>query len=102
VSSEYATRYGYKTYTFLDSKGYVYLTHSTNKHTDTVEQDIRETLQHYGYTLPKKYTLKGGTEVELESNSWRTVYGDFTSSPVVLVTYKEYYGNHIDTLQWHL
>ncbi len=96
-TSEYAARYGYQTYMFIDSRGYVYLTHSTSAHTDPFNQDIRETLRHYGFAVPERYTLKSGTEVELETGSWRTIYGDFKTSPVILVTYHEYYGNHIET-----
>lgn len=96
ATSEYAIRSGYKTYKFLDSQGYVYLIHSTNPITDPLNRDIAATLRHYGYTPPEKYTLKGGTEVDLETGSWRTMYGDFKTIPVLLVTYKEYYGNHLE------
>ncbi len=97
VPSEYAARYGYKIYQFVDPQGFVYITNSHRKLNDTIEQDIRETLLHYGFTVPERYTLKSGKEVDLNGYSWRTIYGDFQTSPVVLATYHEYYGDHIDT-----
>lgn len=86
----------YKTYKFVDRKGYVYLLHTTRTLRDNLETDISQTLTHYGYRLPVTYTLKDGRTVELQ-DAWRRMYGDFTKSPVVLVTYQEYYGNHIST-----
>ena len=97
VPSAYAEQYGYKVYKFVDSKGYVYITNSHHKLNDSLERDIRATLLHYGYHMPEHYTLKGGKEVDLNTYSWRAIYGDFTTSPVVIATYHEYYGDHIDT-----
>ncbi len=86
----------YQTYQFLDAKGYVYLLHTSGKLRDSVDANIAETLRHYGYRLPETYTLKDGKTVELQ-DAWGRIYGDFTTSPVILVTYKEYYGNHLAT-----
>jgi len=97
VPSEYAARYGYQVFMFVDPQGYVYLTNSHQKINDTIERDIHATLLHYGFQVPERYTLKSGQETDLSANSWRSIYGDFTGSPVILVTYKEYYGNHLDT-----
>jgi len=97
VPSEYAERYGYQVYTFMDAKGYVYVRNSQQPLNDTLERDIRATLLHYDYKMPEQYTLKGGKVVDLNTYSWRTIYGDFTTSPVVLVTYRENYGDHLDT-----
>jgi hypothetical protein len=96
VPSEYAQRYGYQVYKFVDPHGYVYITHSHNKLNDKIEQDIRATLMHYGFRVPERYTLKSGTEVDLNTYSWHSIYGDFQTSPVVIATYHEYYGDHID------
>jgi hypothetical protein len=97
VPSAYAEQYGYKIYTFVDPQGYVYITNSHNKLNDTIERDIRATLVHYGFTVPQRYTLKSGKEVDLSQHSWRSIYGDFQTSPVVLATYHEYYGDQLDT-----
>jgi hypothetical protein len=96
VPSEYAERYGYQVCKFLDQQGYVYLTTSHHRLNDTIERDIRATLVHYGFTVPQRYTLKGGKEVDLNTYSWRAIYGGFTTSPVVVATYHEYYGDHVD------
>ena len=98
VPSEYAERYGYKAYKFVDPQGYVYITNSHHKLNDSLERDIRATLLHYGYHMPEHYTLKGGKEVDLNSYSWRSIYGGFTTSPVVVAVYHEYYGDHIDAV----
>jgi hypothetical protein len=97
VASEYAERYGYKVYKFIDPQGYVYITNSHNKLNDAIERDIRATLEYYGFIAPERYTLKSGKEVDLNGFSWRMIYGDFQTSPVVLATYHENYGDHIDT-----
>jgi hypothetical protein len=97
VPSEYAERYGYQVYKFLDAQGFVYIRNSHEKLNDKMEQDIRATLVHYGFSVPERYTLKGGTEVDLNAYSWRSIYGDFHTSPVVIATYHEYYGDHIAT-----
>jgi hypothetical protein len=97
VPSEYAERYGYKVYKFVDPEGYVYITNSHNKLNDRLERDIQATLLHYGYQIPERYTTKSGKEVELTSFSWQSIYGDFHTSPVVIATYHEYYGDHIET-----
>jgi hypothetical protein len=97
VPSEYAQRYGYQVYKFVDPQGYVYITHSHNKLNDKIEQDIRATLLHYGFRVPEHYILKSGTEVDLNTYSWRRIYGDFHTSPVVIATYHEYYGDHLTT-----
>lgn len=97
VPSEYAQRYGYKVFKFLDSQGYVYLRNSQQKHNDSMEQEIHVTLLHYGFIVPERYTLKSGTMVDLTVHSWRVIYGDFRSWPVVLATYREYYGDQNDT-----
>jgi len=97
IPSEYAERYGYKIYQFVDPDGYVYITNSHNKLNDSLERDIRATLVHYGYHVPERYTLKSGTEVDLNTYSWRSIYGDFQTSPVIMATYHEYYGDHIAT-----
>src|SRR5438105_10865027 len=77
VPSEYAERYGYQVYTFMDGQGYVYLTNSQNKLNDRLDRDIRQTLLHYGYSVPERYTLKGGREVDLNAHSWLSIIGDF-------------------------
>lgn len=97
VTSEYAARYNYKTYKFLDSRGYVYLIHSSSQLQDSLSQDTRATVMHYGFKVPETYVTKSGTTVELETGSWVSIYGDFKTSPVILVRYHEYYGNHIET-----
>ncbi len=97
VPSEYAERYGYKVYKFVDGQGYAYITDSHNKLNDTLERDIQATLLHYGYHVPERYTLKSGKDVALSSSSWRAIYGDFKTSPVVLATYHEYYGDQLAT-----
>ena len=97
VPSEYAARYGYQVFKFVDPQGFVYLTNSHNRLNDTLERDIRATLVHYGYRVPERYTLKGGKEVDLTTYSWRSIYGDFQTSPVVMATYRENYGDHLDT-----
>ncbi len=98
VPSEYAERYGYKVYKFADPQGYLYITNSHNKLNDTLQRDIRATLLHYGYQVPKQYTLKSGKVVDLNGYAWSAIYGDFTTSPVVIATYHEYYGDHVDTV----
>lgn len=97
VPSEWAERYGYTIYKFVDPQGYVYQTDSHRKLNDTIERNIRATLLHYGYKVPEHYTLKGGKEVDLNTFSWSAIYGDFKTSPVVMATYHENYGDHIDT-----
>lgn len=97
VPSEWAEQYGYKVYKFVDPQGYVYITNSHNKLNDTIDQDIRATLLHYGFTVPERYTLKSGKEIDLSPHSWRRIYGDFQTSPVVLAVYHEYYGDQLDT-----
>ena len=97
VPSAYAARYGYTIYQFVDPQGFVYLTNSHNRLNDSLERDIRATLLHYGYRVPVRYTLKGGKEVDLYAHSWSSIYGDFQTSPVVMATYHENYGDHIDT-----
>jgi len=97
VPSDYAERYGYKVYQFIDHKGFLYITDSHRKLNDPIEKSIRATLLHYGFTVPEHYTLKTGKTVDLNAHDWRIIYGDFKTSPVVLVTYHEYYGDHIDT-----
>src|SRR5438876_588571 len=86
VPSEYAERYGYKIYQFVDPQGFVYIFNSHQKLNDTIEQDIRATLLHYGFTVPEQYTLKSGKVVDLNGFSWHTIHGDFHTSPVVLAT----------------
>ncbi len=51
VPSEYAERYGYKVYKFVDPQGYMYITNSHNTLNDTLQRDIRATLLHYGYRV---------------------------------------------------
>ena len=97
VVSEYAERYGYNVFKLMDSKGYVYITNSHRKLNDSLDPDIRPTLLHYGYHVPEHYTLKG-TEVDLNTNCWRSIYGDFKTSPVVLATYHENYGDRLDAV----
>jgi hypothetical protein len=97
VPSEYAAKYGYQIFQFMDQQGYVYVTNSHNKLDASMERDIRVTLLHYGFHVPEQYTLKSGREVELSPHSWLSIIGDFRTSPVVLATYHENYGNHIDT-----
>lgn len=89
----------YKTYKFVDARGYVYLIHNNGTVKDSINEDITATLEHHGFRIPKTYTLKDGRTVKLDytEKGWRKIYGDFTTSPVVLVTYKEYYGNKIET-----
>src|SRR2546428_2581891 len=96
VPSEYAERYGYKVYTFTDREGFLYLTDSHRKINEPLERSISATLRHYGYAVPEQYTLKSGKMVDLNAHSWRSIYGDFKSSPVVMATYHEYYGDHLD------
>ena|GEM_PF-1469931 len=97
VPSEYAERYSYKVYKFVDEQGYVYITNSHNKLNDKLERDIQATLVHYGYHVPERYTTKSGKAVDLYGYLWRSIYGDFHTSPVVIATYIESYGDHIDT-----
>ncbi len=97
VPSEYAERYGYQVFKFVDPEGYVYITNSHNKLNDKLERDIQATLLHYGYTIPEHYTTKSGKEVDLYGYPWHSIYGDFHTSPVVIATYIESYGDHIDT-----
>jgi len=99
VPSEYAERHGYKIYKFMNAQGFVYITNSHRKLNDTIDQDNRATLLHYGYQVPEHYTTnKGGKEVDLNTNSWSAIYGDFQTSPVVLATYHETYGDHLDAV----
>src|SRR5713101_898380 len=98
VPSEYADRYGYKIYKFKDRKGFLYTIDSHSKINEPLDQSISATLRHYGYTVPEHYTLKTGKTVDLAANCWRSIYGDFQTSPVVIATYKEYYGDHIDNV----
>ncbi len=97
VLSEYAARYGYTIYKFVDEQGFVYITNSHNKLNDKMERDSRATLLHYGYRVPERYTLKSGKDVDLNTYSWSAIYGDFHTGPVVIATYHEYYGDHINT-----
>ncbi len=95
ASSDFDREHGYKRYKFLDSRGFVYLRYSTDGINDTWERDIRATLMHYSFTVPDAYTLKTGSVVALVASAWKQIYGDFKTFPVLLVTYSEYYGNHI-------
>lgn len=97
VASDYAERYGYKVYKFTDRKGFIYITDSHRKISDPIEQSISATLRHYGFPVPEQYTLKSGKTVDLNAHSWRSIYGDFHTSPVVMATYHEYYGDHLAT-----
>ncbi len=97
IASAYAERYGYKVYTFRDREGFLYITDSHRKINEPLERSISATLRHYGYPLPEHYTLKTGKAVDLNAHSWRNIYGDFKSSPVVMATYHEYYGDHLNT-----
>ncbi len=97
IPSEYAERSGYKVYRFKDRKGFIYITDSHRKINEPIKQDISATLRYYGYAVPEQYTLKTGKTVDLSTLSWRSIYGDFQSSPVVMATYREYYGDHIAT-----
>ncbi len=97
VASEYAERYGYKVYTFMDSKGFLYITDSHRKINEPLERSISATLRHFGYAVPEHYALKTGKTVDLNAHSWRNIYGDFQRSPVVMATYHEYYGDHLAT-----
>ncbi len=97
VPSDYAERYGYKVYKFKDRRGFLYITDSHRKISDPLEESISATLKHYGYPVPEQYSLKTGKTVDLNAHSWRSIYGDFITSPVVMATYHEYYGDHLDT-----
>lgn len=97
VPSEYAERYGYKIFKFVDAQGYVYLINSHQKLNDSLAQDIHATLVHYGFTVPERYTLKQGEAVALSAHAWSRIYGDFKTSPVILATYHETYDNHLAT-----
>ena len=98
VPSEFAERYGYKIFKFMNAQGFVYITNSHRKLNDSLEWDIHATLLHYGFSVPEHYTTKGGKEVDLNTYSWSALYGDFQTSPVVLATYHETYGDHIDAV----
>ncbi len=96
VTDEYGKQHGYQSFLFLDSKGYGYVVSNTEDINDNLSPDIAETLRFYGFPVPTTYTLKGGLTVELEGGSaWNRIYGNFQTSPVVIATYRQRYGNHL-------
>lgn len=88
---EESETYHYKTYTFLDSRGYVYTSY------DNSANDLRlsnsETLRHYGFTVPQYYLLDG-KQKRLDPSDWR-IHGNLTENSVIVIEYKESYGDQL-------
>jgi hypothetical protein len=83
-------------YAFIDGGGYVYLTDSGSE-TTRLERDIYQTLLHWGFRLPETVS-RNGKDYELSDHTWYSIYGDFRTKPVIVVKYKEYYGEHTEAV----
>lgn len=82
-------------YTFIDGGGYVFLTDSGSE-TTRLERDIYQTLLYWGFKLPETVS-RNGQERKLNDRAW-SIYGDFRHLPVIVVKYKEYYGDHTEAV----
>lgn len=82
-------------YTFIDGDGYVYLTDSGSE-TTRLERDTYQTLLHWGFRLPETVS-RNEIERRLNDRAW-SIYGDFRHLPVIVVKYKEYYGDHTEAV----
>lgn len=86
---------GDKQYRFVDADGYVFLTDSGSE-TTRLERDIYQTLLYWGFKLPETVT-RNGQEKNLNDRAW-SIYGNFRELPVIVIKYKEYYGDHTEAL----
>jgi len=84
-----ATQYG-DTYSFVDPKGYIYLSYSTS---DKVELSHCQTIKHWGFPVPA-ILQHGEKEHQLDPYYWY-IYGDFTKNAVIVIDYHESYGEHL-------
>jgi hypothetical protein len=82
-------------YTFIDSDGYIFLSDSGSE-TTKLERDIYQTLLYWGFKLPETVN-RNGIERRLNDRAW-SIYGDFRQLPVIVVKYKEYYGEHTEAV----
>lgn len=82
-------------YTFIDPDGYIYLTDSGSEYRN-LDRSIYDTLLHWGFMLPETIT-RNDKEKKLDNSSWY-IYGDFRNNPVIVCTYHEYYGDHLEAV----
>ncbi len=83
-------------YQFIDADGYVYQVDSGSECTQ-LKRDIYQTLLHWGFRLPETVS-RNGKDYELSDHTWFSIYGDFRTKPVIVVKYKEYYGDHLEAV----
>lgn len=85
---------GDETHKFIDQKGNIYLTTTTQDH--KAEEYPGETLKHWGFQLPKKATIDA-KEVEIYPN-YLNIYGDVRRHSVLCVLYRKPYGNQEEAI----
>jgi len=91
-TKERSYRDGEFTYLFVDGKGMVYFSHSTQTE---LYESAYDTLLYHGFPVPVRYQ-RMGKEYTLDENNWH-IHGDIHDS-VVVIRYLNLYSDHLQVV----
>src|SRR5258706_5533517 len=81
-------------YQFLDPRGYITLS-DTHTERDRLEQNNAATLRYWGFSLPETVAINTEEKRLYGYSSWY-LHGEFRKRPVLLIEYKEGYGERLN------